>query len=64
LLDRAKRVFDRLAALVAVAPRDQVQFEIAAAYRHYHAALMYVILTGEPDPRHRHMFDACAEALV
>ena len=46
-----------------VAPRDQVQFEIAAAHRHYHAALMYVILTGEPDPRHRHMFDACAEAL-
>ncbi len=46
-----------------VAPRDQVQFEIAAAYRHYHAALMYVILTGEPDPRYQHMFDACAEAL-
>jgi Xaa-Pro dipeptidase len=46
-----------------VAPRDQVQFEIAAAYRHYHAALMYVILTGAPDPRHRHMFDACAKAL-
>ena len=46
-----------------VGPRDQVQFEIAAAYRHYHAALMYVILTGEPDPRHRQMFDACAEAL-
>jgi Xaa-Pro dipeptidase len=46
-----------------VAARDQVQFEIAAAYRHYHAALMYVILTGLPDPRHRHMFDACAEAL-
>jgi Xaa-Pro dipeptidase len=46
-----------------VAPRDQVQFEIAAAYRHYHSALMYVILTGEPDPSHRHMFNACAEAL-
>jgi Xaa-Pro dipeptidase len=46
-----------------VAARDQVQFEIAAAYRHYHAALMYVILTGEPDPRHRHMFEACGEAL-
>ena len=46
-----------------VAPRDQVQFEIAAAFRHYHAALMYIILTGEPDPRYRHMFDACAEAL-
>jgi Xaa-Pro dipeptidase len=46
-----------------VGARDQVQFEIAAAYRHYHAALMYVILTGEPDARHRRMFDACAEAL-
>jgi Xaa-Pro dipeptidase len=46
-----------------VGPRDQVQFEIAAAYRHYHAALMYVILTGEPEPRYRHMFDACVEAL-
>ncbi len=46
-----------------VAPRDQVQFEIAAAYRHYHAATMYVILTGEPDDRHRRMFGACAEAL-
>ena len=46
-----------------VAARDQVQFEIAAAYRHYHAALMYVILTGEPDPHHRRMFEACAEAL-
>jgi Xaa-Pro dipeptidase len=47
----------------AVAARDQAQFEIAAAYRHYHAALMYVILTGEPDPRHRDMFAACGEAL-
>jgi Xaa-Pro dipeptidase len=46
-----------------VTPRDQVQFEIAAAYRHYHAALMYVILTGALDPRHRHMFNACATAL-
>jgi Xaa-Pro dipeptidase len=46
-----------------VAPRDQVQFEIAAAYRHYHAAMMYVILTGEPDPRHQRMFDACVQAL-
>jgi Xaa-Pro dipeptidase len=46
-----------------VTPRDQVQFEVAAAYRHYHAALMYVILTGALDPRHRHMFDTCATAL-
>lgn len=47
-----------------VAPRDQVQFEIAGAYRHYHAALMYVILTGDPDRRHHHMFAACSEALA
>jgi Xaa-Pro dipeptidase len=46
-----------------VAAQDQVQFEIAAAYRHYHAALMYVILTGKVDPRHRDMFRACADAL-
>lgn len=46
-----------------VAARDQVQFEIAAAYRHYHAALMYVVLTGEVDARQQRMFDACAEAL-
>ena len=46
-----------------VGRRDQMQFEIAAAYRHYHAALMYVILTGEPDPCHRDIFAACGEAL-
>lgn len=46
-----------------VGVRDQVQFEIAAAFRHYHAALMYVIVTGEVDPRQRDMFKACAEAL-
>ncbi len=43
---------------------DQVQFEFAAAYRHYHAALMNVILTGRADDAHRAMFDACAEALA
>jgi Xaa-Pro dipeptidase len=46
-----------------VAAQDQVQFEIAAAYRHYHTALMYVILTGKVDPRHREMFAACVDAL-
>jgi Xaa-Pro dipeptidase len=46
-----------------VAAQDQVQFEIAASYRHYHTALMYVILTGKADPRHREMFRACADAL-
>ena len=42
---------------------DQVTFEFAAAYRHYHAALMHVALTGEVDGRHRDMFVACVEAL-
>ena len=47
-----------------VGPRDQVTFEFAAAYRHYHAALMHVVLTGTVDRRHRKMFEACAEALA
>jgi Xaa-Pro dipeptidase len=47
-----------------VGANDQVQFEFAASYRHYHAALMTVMLTGRPDPRHRDMFKACAEALA
>ena len=42
---------------------DQVTFEFAAAYRHYHAALMQVALTGEVDSRHKDMFAACVEAL-
>ena len=46
-----------------VGPNDQVQFEFAAAYRHYHAALMNVIVTGRPDPRHVDMFAACRDAL-
>lgn len=47
-----------------VGPRDQVTFEFAAAYRHYHAALMHVVLTGAVDRRHRDMFRACREALA
>ena len=46
-----------------VAKNDQVTFEFASAYRHYHAALMHVSLTGTVDPRQRDMFAACAEAL-
>jgi len=46
-----------------VGQQDQVTFEFAAAYRHYHAALMHVVLTGKVDPRYRDMFKACAEAL-
>jgi Xaa-Pro dipeptidase len=46
-----------------VARRDQVTFEFAAAYRHYHAALMHVVVTGRVDRRHRDMFRACRDAL-
>jgi len=46
-----------------VASRDQVTFEFAAAYRHYHAALMHVVVTGRGDRRHRDMFRACRDAL-
>ncbi len=47
-----------------VADDDQVTFEFAGAYRHYHTALMHVVLTGKADPRHQDMFAACAEALA
>src|SRR5207245_11740151 len=43
----------------AVGRNDQVTFEFAAAYRHYHAALMQAALTGEVDSRHKAMFAAC-----
>jgi Xaa-Pro dipeptidase len=46
-----------------VGRNDQVTFEFAAAYRHYHTALMHVVLTGKVDRRHRDMFRACADAL-
>src|SRR6266446_1902324 len=46
-----------------VRPRDQVTFEFAASYRHYHAALMHVVLTGRVDRRHEAMFRACRDAL-
>ncbi len=46
-----------------VAEQDQVVFEPAAAYRHYHAAMMYNILTGTPDRRHVSMNRACADAI-
>ena len=47
-----------------VADDDQVTFEFAGAYRHYHTVLMHVVLTGKVDPRHEDMFKACAEALA
>ncbi len=42
---------------------DQVVFEPGAAYRHYHACMIYTIVTGQPDPRYADMNQACADAL-
>ncbi len=42
---------------------DQVQHEFAAAYRHYHAALMSVIVTGRPSAVQQDMFRACRDTL-
>ncbi|MFT5113200.1 MAG: Xaa-Pro dipeptidase [Parasphingorhabdus sp.] len=46
-----------------VAAEDQVQHEFAAAYRHYHAAAMSVVVTGKPKPVQTDMFKACFDAL-
>lgn len=48
----------------AIGAQDQVTIEFAAAYRHYHAALMRTVVTGTPDDRHRRMHDASVEALA
>ena len=46
-----------------ISGQDQIVFEPAASYRHYHTCMMYNILTGNVRPRHRAMNTACAEAL-
>jgi len=46
-----------------VGEEDQVVFEPAAAYRHYHACMMYNIITGKPKPKQLDMNKACAEAI-
>ena len=46
-----------------IGDNDQLQLEFGGAYRHYHSCLMRTILTGDPDPRHRAMHTACAQAL-
>ena len=43
---------------------DQVNIEFAAAYRHYHVALMRTALTGSASPAQRRMHDANIEALA
>ncbi len=47
-----------------LAEQDQLMVEFAAAYRHYHAALMRTILTGEATERQRDMHKVCVEALT
>ena len=44
---------------------DQVTFELGCAWRHYHVADMFTVLTGpHVDPRHLRMHAACVEALA
>ncbi len=44
---------------------DQVTHELGVGYRHYHAADMFVVLTGPKiDDRHLKMHEACVDALV
>ena len=46
-----------------VAKTDQVIFEPAAAYRHYHACTMYNIITGRVSSEHKSMNAAAADAI-
>ncbi len=48
-----------------VGENDQVTFEMGDAWRHYHVADMFTVLTGpRVDPRHLRMHAACVEALA
>ena len=47
-----------------LADDDLLTLEFAAAWRHYHAALMRTIVVGRPDPRVLAMHAACREALL
>ncbi|MEM7405351.1 MAG: Xaa-Pro peptidase family protein [Pseudomonadota bacterium] len=46
-----------------IAEHDNVCFEPAAAYRHYHACQMYNIVVGSVTARQRTMHAACCDAL-
>ncbi len=43
---------------------DLLTLEFAAAWRHYHAALMRTVIVGRPDPRVLAMHAACREGLL
>ena len=47
-----------------IAPQDQINIEFAAAYRHYHAALMRTVVVGPVSPIQRRMHEANIEALA
>ena len=47
-----------------IGANDQVTYEFGGSYRHYVACTMCAILTGNVDPRHRAMYEACREALA
>ena len=46
-----------------IGENDQVFHEFAAAYRHYHAALTFALVTGKASEAHHVMFNVCHEAL-
>jgi Xaa-Pro dipeptidase len=47
-----------------LSPDDLLTLEFAAAWRHYHAALMRTVVIGRADPRVVDMHAACHEALL
>ena len=47
-----------------LAADDLLTLEFAAAWRHYHVALMRTVIVGRPDPRVLAMHAACREALL
>lgn len=42
---------------------DQLTLEWAGAYAHYHVAMMRTIVIGEPNYRHRELYNACFETI-
>jgi Xaa-Pro dipeptidase len=42
---------------------DQLTLEWAGTYAHYHAAMMRTIVIGEPNYRHRELYNACLETI-
>ncbi|MBT9372497.1 Xaa-Pro peptidase family protein [Rhizobium sp. CSW-27] len=43
--------------------RDQLTLEWAGVSAHYHAAMMRTVVIGEPNSRHRELYNACRETI-